>query len=239
MSGHSHWAGIKRKKAVVDAKRAQIFTKLGRAITIAAKNSGGNPDFNPSLRLAIDKAKSFNMPKDKIENSIKKGSGESSEKLFEVQYEALGPEGTMLIIETITDNKNRTVSDIRRILEKYAGKMADGGISWNFKRVGILELEPKEEEREKILETAIELDARDIIEKEDGTIQIISNLEKFNFIKESLRKYPVLSININYLPQNPISLNKAQAEKYDRLLSELLDHPDVQEVYDNIQESGI
>ncbi len=127
MSGHSHWAGIKHKKAVADAKRAQVFTKLGRAISVAARNGGGNPEFSPTLRLAIDKARSFNMPKDRIENSIKKGVGEpAGNRLEETEYEVLGPYGTMIMIKTITDNKNRTVSEIRRILEKHGGKMAEG-----------------------------------------------------------------------------------------------------------------
>jgi len=177
MSGHSHWAGIKHKKAVTDAKRAQIFTKLGHAIAVAARNGGGNPDFNPALRLAVDKARSLNMPKDKIENSIKKGTGEGLEnRLEEAQYEALGPFGIMLIINVITDNKNRTVSDLRRLLEKHGGKMADGGVSWNFKRSGAA-----------------------------------------------------------YVPQYTISLEPGQKEKYEKLIEDLTDHPDVQEFYDNLQ----
>jgi len=175
MSGHSHWSGIKHKKGVADAKRAQIFTKLGHAIFVAARAGGGNPDFNATLRLAIDKAKEFNMPKDKIENSIKKGTGEGSEnKLEEAQYEAMGPFGTMLIIKVITDNKNRTVSDLRRILEKHGGKIA--AVSWNFKR--------------------------------DGA---------------------------EYVPQYSITLDSAQQEKYQKLLDDLDDQPDVQEFYDNLQ----
>jgi len=177
MSGHSHWSGIKHKKAVADAKRAQIFTKLGHAIAVAARSGGSNPDFNPALRLAIDKAKEFNMPKDRIKNSIKKGTREGLEnKLVEAQYEAMGPFGTMLIIKVITDNKNRAVSDLRRVLEKHGGKMADGGVSWNFKR--------------------------------EGT---------------------------GYVPQYAITLDSTQQEKYQKLLADLADQPDVQEFYDNLE----
>jgi YebC/PmpR family DNA-binding regulatory protein len=176
MSGHSHWSGIKHKKAVADAKRGQIFTKLGHAIAVAAREGGGNPEFNAALRLAIEKAKEFNMPKDKIENSVRKGTGEGAQnRLEEAQYEALGPFGTMLIIKVITDNKNRTVSELRRILEKHGGKMADGGVSWNFKRVGA-----------------------------------------------------------EYVPQYSITLETKEQEKYQKLLADLSDQPDVQEFYDNL-----
>lgn len=237
MSGHSHWSGIKHKKAVADAKRAQIFTKLGRAISVTARNGGGNPEFNPALRLAIEKARSFNMPKDKIENSIAKGTGEGSDsKLEEAEYEALGPFGTMLIIQTITDNKNRTVSDLRRTLENHGGKMADGGISWNFKRVGIINIVPSPDQKEEIFNLAIENDADDIWEKNDSSIKIVSNLEKFNSLKEIFARYSVRESGLSYVSKNPVTLNSKQKEKYDKLIESLIEHPDVQEVFDNVQD---
>lgn len=237
MSGHSHWSGIKHKKAVADAKRAQVFTKLGRAISVAARNGSGNPEFNPALRLAIEKARSFNMPKDKIENSIKKGTGESAgNQLAETEYEALGPYGTMLMIKIITDNKNRTVSEIRRILEKHGGKMADGGISWNFKRVGIIDILPNPNQKETIINLAIENEVDDILEKKDDSIEIISNLENFNNLKEIFSNYPVRESGLSYFPKNPVTLNLEQKAKYNKLVESLIDHPDVQEVFDNVQD---
>ena len=234
MSGHSHWAGIKRKKAIQDAKRAQIFTKLGRAITVSARTGGGNPDFNANLRLAIEKAKEFNMPKDKIENSIRKGiGGEADNQLEEVQYEALGPFATMFIISVITDNKNRTVSELRRIFEKHGGKMANGGVSWNFKRAGLINIKPDNSQKEEIENTAIENGAEDLVEKENGLILVVSSLENFNDLKNKLSRFNLQESGIGYLPLNPVKISKEQEEKYEKLVFDLTDHPDVQEVFDN------
>lgn len=237
MSGHSHWAGIKHKKAVQDAKRAQVFTKLGKAITIAARLGGGNPDFNPNLRLAIEKAKEFNMPKDRIENSIRKGTGEGEEnRLEEAQYEALGPSATMLIILVITDNKNRTVSELRRILEKHGGKMADGGVSWNFKRAGLINILPEINQIEEAMDLAIESGADDVVERKDGSLLIVSALDNFNGLKEKVSQFKVRESGVGYIGQNPITLDKKQKEKYERLIEDLTEHPDVQEVFDNVIE---
>jgi len=237
MSGHSHWAGIKRKKAVQDAKRARIFTKLGRAITIAARLGGKNPNFNTSLRLAIEKAKEFNMPKDKIENSVQKGSGEGADiRLEEIQYEALGPFGIMLIILVITDNRNRAVSDLRRILEKHGGKMADGGVSWNFKRAGSITISPDHKSKEEAMNLAIENGADDIIEIKNGAMTVYSAPENYNHLKEKLLSFNILESSTGYFPQNPISVEPANREKYERLIEDLTDHPDVQEVFDNVQD---
>lgn len=238
MSGHSHWAGIKHKKAVADAKRAQVFTKLGRAISVVARNGGGNPEFNPALRLAIDKARSFNMPGDKIENSVQKGTGESAgNQLEETEYEALGPYGTMLMIKTITDNKNRIVSEIRRILEKHGGKMADGGISWNFRRAGIINILPDAAQKEVAINLAIEGNAEDVLEKKDGSVQVVTSLKNLNSLKEQLSVFGIQESGVGYTPQNPVSLSAEQQKKYGNLMDELIEHPDVQEVYDNISES--
>lgn len=235
MSGHSHWSGIKHKKAVADAKRAQIFTKLGRAISVAARNGGGNPEFNPALRLAIEKARSFNMPKDKIENSIAKGTGEGVQnRLEEARYEALGPSGTMLIIKVITDNKNRTVSDLRRILEKHGGKMADGGVSWNFKRTGIIEIAPGEK-KEEAINLAIENGVEDVIERDEERVLFYVSLDNFNQLNERLINFNITESSVGYVPQNPITLEGTAQEKYQKLLADLTDQPDVQEFYDNLQ----
>lgn len=235
MSGHSHWSGIKHKKAVRDAKRAQIFTKLGRAISIAARQGGGSPEFNPTLRLAIDKAKEFNMPKDKIENSIRKGTGEGADsQLEEFQYEALGPAGIMLLVSGITDKKNRTVSEIRRILENHGGKMADGGVSWNFKRAGTIILKPQNNEKEDAINTAIEHGADDVIEKDTDTVVVLSTLDNFNDLKEKLSPFNIVESDVGYAPLNPLSIEPANQVKYEKLIEELTDHPDVQEVFDNI-----
>jgi len=238
MSGHSHWAGIKHKKALQDAKRAQIFTKLGRAITIAARSGGANNDFNPALRLAIEKAKEFNMPKDRIDSLIKKGSGKGEgAELEETRYEALGPFGIMIIISVITDNKNRTVSELRRILEKHGGKMADGGVSWNFKRAGIINLSVSPKQREEAEDIAIENGADDIIEKNSSTIIIHSPLENFNKLKKKLARFSIGETSVGYIPQNPIPIGPEVKEKYENLVEELTEHPDVQEVFDNTRET--
>jgi len=214
-----------------------VFTKLGRAISVAARNGCGNPEFNPTLRLAIDKARSFNMPKDRIENSIQKGTGTSAgNQLEEAEYEALGPYGTMLMIKTITDNKNRTVSEIRRILEKHGGKMADRGISWNFRRTGIINILPDASQKETAVNSAIEGNAEDVLEKKDGSVQIIASLENFNSLKEALTQFNILESGVGYVPQNPLGLSKEQREKYNHLIENLVDHPDVQEVFDNVSE---
>jgi len=235
MSGHSHWAGIKRKKALVDAKRAQNFTKLTRAITIAAKEGGGNPEFNPLLRLAIEKAREFNVPKDKIEKAIRKGTGEEeSENLEEKTYEALGPAGTMFIIRTISDNSNRTVGELRRIMEKNNGKMADGGIGWNFKRFGILAFSVEEERKEELINSAIENQAEDFLEEENGDIMIKCAVENLNKIKNALAGYRLTKSEIRYLPLNPLVLTEKDKAKYVKLLSEIYENPDVQDVYDNV-----
>lgn len=235
MSGHSHWAGIKHKKAVVDAKRAQVFTKLGRAISVAAREGGGNPDFNPNLRLAIEKARELNMTKDKIEKAIRRGMGlEEGKLLEEIIYEALGPSGTMLIIITITDNRNRAISEIRRIIEKHGGKMADGGIGWNFKRLGIINLSPNDNQYEDAMNTAIENDAEDVIENGNGKLTAYSSLENFNDLKTLLAPFNITESGIGYIPQNAITLEGRDKEKFEKLIEELEDHQDVQEIFDNL-----
>ncbi len=236
MSGHSHWSGIKRKKALVDSKRAQKFTKLGRAITIASREGGENPDFNPNLRLAIEKAKEFNMPKDKILNSIKKGSSKNAEdQLEEVTYEALGPEGIMLVIETITDNRNRTVSEIRHILDEHGGKMADGGVGWNFRRRGLITFQVLEEQKEEFELKAIECSVEDLMEEEKGAVSVICSLEDIEKIKEKLSDFPIIENIVAYLSNNPVAISDKVRKKYDILLDDLENQSDVQEIWDNVE----
>lgn len=241
MSGHSHWAGIKRKKAVVDAKRAQKFTKLGKAITIAARIGGENPDFNPNLRLAIEKAKEFNMPKEKILNSIKKGgSKEEGTQLEEILYEALGPFGTMFLIEVVTDKKNRTISELRKIMESFGGKMADGGVGWNFKRKGIILFKIKEDQRETFLERALLEGVEDLEEDQKGEdlqVSILTEVDKFSQIKESLADFTILESKVAYIATNPkliSEMEEKEKEKVEGLLSELEDQEDVMELHSNL-----
>lgn len=225
----------------MDAKRAQKFTKLGKAITIAARLGGENPDFNPNLRLAIEKAKEFNMPKDRIINSIKKGSGKDPDnQLEEILYEALGPAGTMFLIETVTDKKNRTISELRKIMESFGGKMADGGVGWNFKRKGILLIESGEDQKENIFETAVLSGAEDVLEEESEgriIISVLTEVEKFSAVKEALSEFEMRETKISYVPNNPQIFNEIEEkyqEKISCLMEELEDHPDVLELYSNV-----
>ena len=178
MSGHSHWAGIKHKKALTDAKRANVFTKFGCLVTIAAREGGGNPDANFKLKLAIDQARSVNMPKENIERAIKRGTGELKDQaaIEEIVYEAFGPGGIMMIIKTLTDNKNRTVSEIKTILGKFGGKLGGpGSVMWNFEMSGS-ELKPKS-----IMEINEEIKAQyekllEALDNQDDIQEIYDNL---------------------------------------------------------------
>ena len=170
MSGHSHWAGIKQRKGVNDAKRANVFTKYGRLVSIAAKQGGGNPDHNFSLRLAIDQARSVNMPKDTIERAIKKGTGELKDgaEIEEVIYEGYGPGNVAMLVKTATDNRNRTVSEIKSIFTKAGGKMAgEGSVKFMFRQVGNIEISTEEKNVDEIEMVAIEAGAEDVISEKD------------------------------------------------------------------------
>ncbi len=241
MSGHSHWAGIKHKKALEDAKKGKIFSKLSRIITIAVKEGGGDPIMNPKLRDAIENARSFNMPKDNIERAIKKGTGEiGGEAIESVSYEAYGPGGIPLIIEAITDNKNRTLGDIKSVLGKYEGKLAgEGSVRWMFERRGVLQLNivpPANMDREGTELAMIDAGAEDV--KWDGDmLEIYSAVHELETVKQKLHHqgYKILSSGLHWVPKEGVSpSDEKQRQMLEKLFGELAENEDVQEIYSNL-----
>ncbi|MBI5665519.1 MAG: YebC/PmpR family DNA-binding transcriptional regulator [Nitrospirae bacterium] len=238
MSGHSKWAGIKHKKAIVDAKRGKAFTKVSKEITVAAKIGGGSPDMNARLRLAIEKAKEVNMPADNIKRAIMKGTGELPGVVYEeTTYEGYGPGGVALIIEVMTDNKNRTVGEIRHTLTKHNGNMGETGcVSWMFKKKGYILVDKKALDEDTLMTYALDAGAEDFKnDPGEENYEITTAPMDFNTVKEALEKNNIkLShAEVTMVPQNYIKLEGKEAEKMLRLMEALEDHDDVQNVYAN------
>ncbi|MER3446082.1 MAG: YebC/PmpR family DNA-binding transcriptional regulator [Candidatus Dadabacteria bacterium] len=235
MSGHSKWSNIKHKKAAADAKRGKIFTKLIRELTVAAR-LGGDPNTNPRLRMAIAAAKSQNMPKDTIERAIKRGTGEiGGEELYEVTYEGYGPGGSAVLVEVLTDNKNRTVSDIRRIFTKYGGNLGESGcVAWTFEKKGRIAFEKGKVDEDKLFEIALEAGADDV-KTEEGELVVITSPDTFESVKSAIEgaglKYT--SAEVTMIPQNSVRIEGKEAEQMLRLMEALEDSDDVQNVYSN------
>ena len=237
MSGHSKWSSIKHKKGATDAKRGKVFTRLIKEITVAARmGGGGDPASNPRLRTAIQAAKNENMPKDNIERAIKKGTGELEGVNYEESiYEGYGPGGAAIFIESLTDNKNRAVADIRYIFSKNGGNLGENGcVAWMFNKKGYINIEKKSVNEEKIMEIAIDAGAEDIREEENN-IEIITSLEDFESVKEAIddASIPYLDAEITMLPQTAAYLEGKEAEQMIRLMEALEDCDDVQKVYTN------
>lgn len=238
MSGHSHWAGIKHKKGLNDAKRAKIFTKFGKIITIAARE-GGNPDFNFKLKLAIDQARSVNMPKENIERAIKRGTGElkGDAEIEEVTYEAYGPGNVAMLIKVATDNKNRTVGELKTVLTKSGGKLVPAGsVSFLFKQVGNINLAvDKEDGLDEMEMKVIDAGAEDTIYSEN-TLTVYTKPENLKKVQENLEKAGLKAENamLVYAPIQKASLNEGDKIDYEKLLELLDDQDDVQEIYDNL-----
>jgi YebC/PmpR family DNA-binding regulatory protein len=234
MAGHSKFSNIKHRKGAQDAKRAKIFTKLQREIVVSAK-SGSNPEFNPRLRTAIIAARSQNMPKDRIENAIKKAEGGDSSNFDEMRYEAYGPNGTAFIIDALTDNKNRTASEVRSTLTKNAGNIAaSGAVTFMFENIGFIEYNLESAKEEEIFEFALENGARDIFSDENSH-QIYCSIEDFISVQDALiKKYgdPIFS-KIIWKAKDLINLNDEQAEKITALVDKLEDLDDVQSIFYN------
>ena len=235
MSGHSKWSTIKRKKGLADAKRGAVFTKLGNLITIAAKDKGGDLDTNFSLRMAVDKAKSANMPKDNIEKAIKRGTGElEGGQILELLYEGIGPANTQYIVKAITDNKNRSASEIRHIFSKHGGSLS--AVLWNFNQKGVIRILNDnfsiDDDKEMGL---IELGAEDI-QKEDEGITIISNIRDLQNLKKYFddKEVETESAEIEYLAKDTIKLNETDHEKTDKLEDALDECEDIGNYYSNI-----
>ena len=237
MSGHSKWSSIKHKKGATDAKRGKVFTRLIKEITVAARmGGGGDPASNPRLRTAIQAAKNENMPKDNIERAIKKGTGELEGVNYEESiYEGYGPGGAAVFIESLTDNKNRAVADIRYIFSKNGGNLGENGcVAWMFDKKGYINIEKKSANEEKIMEIAIDAGAEDIREEENN-IEIITSLEDFESVKEAIDDASILYLDaeITMLPQTTAYLEGKEAEQMIRLMEALEDCDDVQKVYTN------
>ncbi len=236
MAGHSKWANIKHKKMREDARKGRIFTKVAREIIVAARLGGGDPDKNPRLRRAIQLAKSVNMPKENIERAIKRGIGELPGVTYEeVVYEGYGPGGVAIMVEAITDNRNRTVSEIRSIFSKHGGSLGETGcVSWLFERKGVIRIAEEAISEDELMEVAIEAGAEDV-KIEDGLYQVITSFEDYDAVKRAIeeRGIPVESAEITYIPQNTVKVEGEKAEKLLKLLEALESHDDVQHTYAN------
>jgi len=237
MSGHSKWSSIKHKKGAADAKRGKIFTKLIKEITVAARMGGsGDPDANPRLRTAILAAKAENMPKDNIERGIKKGTGELEGVDYEENtYEGYGPGGAAVFLESLTDNKNRAVADIRHIFAKCGGNLGENGcVAWMFDKKGYIVVERSAIDEDSLMETALDAGAEDVRE-DDTNFEVISAPEDFEAVKAAIdeKKIPYLDAEVTMLPQTATSLQGKEADQMIRLMDMLDDCEDVQKVYTN------
>lgn len=233
MAGHSKWKKIKRKKGAADAKRGKIFTQLIRELTVCARKGGGDPDFNPGLRVAMAAARQANMPNDNIDRAIKKGTGElEGITLEEVTYEGYGPGGVAMIVEVITDNKNRTVSEIRSCFTKYKGNLAaTGAVSWMFTKKGIITIDKKACEEDTLMDVILEAGAEDMSEDEDQ-YEVHTTAENFEKVRDAIdkNKIKMISSEIDMIPQSTIHLDGKSAEQMLKLMEVLEDHDDVQKV---------
>lgn len=238
MAGHSKWNNIKNRKGKEDAKRGKVFTKLARYIMVAAKEGGGDPDYNPSLKAAIDKAKAENMPNDNIERAIKKGTGESgSDSYEEIIYEGYGPSGTAIIVNCLTDNRNRTASDVRHAFDKYGGNLGQtGSVAYMFDRKGFIAIERSESiDEDELTMLAIELGAEDFEGDENG-FEVVMEPSDFNVVRNGLQDagYSFAAAELTYLPQNMVVLqDEKDVKNMVKLIDMLEDNDDVQEVYHN------
>jgi YebC/PmpR family DNA-binding regulatory protein len=247
MSGHSHWSSIKHKKGRADEKRSKDFAKMSKIIEVAARN-GKDPDLNPKLAIAIEKARSFNMPTDNIERAIKKGSGQltEGEKLEEMTYEGYGPAGIAIIIEVITDNKNRTVNELKHIFSQFEGKLAEtGAVKWMFERKGVISLNLEQEifkdltdeqKKEKLELIAIEAGVDNINWFEDR-MDIYINIDRMKQIKDDLNKNNLIieEVSLDWIPNNYQEVSSEDKEKLESFFEALDENDSVQEIYSNLR----
>lgn len=241
MSGHSKWSTIKRKKGATDAKRGQLFTRLAREIAIAAREGGGDPDVNFRLRLAVDKARGNNMPKDNIERAIKRGTGESKDGgvIEEVTYEGYAPHGVAMLIEVVTDNRNRAVADIRHMLNRYGGSLGEGGsVAWQFTRAAYFAFSAEGHDSDEIFELAVEAGADDVTFDEE-IIEIVGPVESFKEIADRLRLHGVEAeeAGLRMLPNHDIEVGVDETVQVMRVIESLEELEDVQNVYSNLHVS--
>ena len=237
MSGHSKWATIKRKKGAVDAKRGKIFTKLIKEITLAARLGGGDPEGNARLRQAVLAAKAENMPKDNIDRAIKKGSGEmgGASAYEEITYEGYGPGGVAVLLDVMTDNKKRTVAEIRHIFSKHGGNLAENGaVAWIFEKKGSILLEKKGVNEDVLMEVALDAGAQDVRE-EENEFEVITEPSSFETVRKALEAagFKYAQAQISMIPQNTVKLAEDKAGSMLKMMEKLEDNDDVQNVYAN------
>lgn len=236
MSGHSKWSSIKHKKGAADAKRGKIFTKLIKEITVAARLGGGDPDGNPRLRAAIAAAKAENMPKENIERGIKKGTGELEGISYEeANYEGYGPGGVAVLVDCVTDNKNRTVADVKHFFERYGGNLgAPGCVAWMFEKKGLIVFEKEKVDEEQLLDLALEAGAEDV--KEQGAdFEVITDPSDFEAVKKAVDEagLPYTFSEVTMIPRNTVGVEGKKAQQMLNLMQALEDHDDVSHVYAN------
>jgi len=237
MSGHSKWSTIKRKKGAIDSRRGQIFTRLIKEITVAARSGGGDPEGNSRLRAAINTAKTENMPKDNIIRAIKKGTGEIAGEVYdEILYEGYGPGGVAVLVDCMTDNRNRTVADVRHFFAKSNGNLGESGcVSWMFAKKGLIQVDKKVVSEEKLMDLSLEAGAEDVVE-EDSEFQIFTAPEDFDTVRTALEEagVPFLEASVTRVPQNMVEVTDEKiGRSLLKLLENLEDHDDVQNVFAN------
>ena len=237
MSGHSKWATIKRAKAANDAKRGKLFTKIGHEIMVAVRQGGPDPEVNFRLRMALEKAKRANMPKDNIERAIKRGTGElKGEDLAEVMYEGYAPNGVALLVQVLTDNKNRAVADVRRILTRQGGSLAEAGaVAWQFERKGYIAIAPDGLDQDHIFEVAVEAGAEDVVFSDD-LVEVYAEMEDFQAVRQALKDEGVEfeTVELSMIPKTTMQLEEKDALKVMAVIEALEELDDTQQVYSNL-----
>jgi YebC/PmpR family DNA-binding regulatory protein len=238
MAGHSKWAQVKHKKAVVDARKGKLFSKLSREISVASRLGGGNPDMNPRLRLAIEKAKEVNMPSDNIKRAIMKGTGELPGASYEeARYEGYGPGGVAIMIDVMTDNRNRTISEIRHIMSKHGGNIAEAGsVTWVFQKKGYILIDKEAIDEDGMMAIALEAGAEDFRnEPYEENYEIITSPDDLNKVRDYLQEQnvPINLAEVTFLPKSYVKVERHDAERVLTLIDALEEHDDVQNVYAN------
>jgi YebC/PmpR family DNA-binding regulatory protein len=236
MAGHSKWANIKHRKAAQDKKRGKVWTKLIREVTVAAREGGGDADANPRLRLAMDKAFGANMPRDTVDRAIKRGAGGGEGETYdEIRYEGYGPGGTAIMVDCMTDNRNRTAAEVRHGFTKHGGNLGtDGSVSYLFSKQGVISFQPGTDE-DAVIEVALEVGAEDVVVNDDGSLDVITKPEDFSAVKRALTDagFDTEAAEVTFNASTQTELDRENAEKLLKLVDALEDLDDVQEVYHN------
>ena len=238
MAGHSKWANIKHRKAASDAKRGKVFTRIAKELTIAARDGGGDPDTNPRLRLVMQQARAANMPNDNIDRAIKRGTGElEGQTLEQIMLEGYGPGGIGILIECVTDNRNRTVADVRHALSRNGGSMADAGsVAWNFSRKSVIAIDKEGKDEEEVLMAVIDAGAEDVKEEEE-TFDVYAEPENFDSVREAVESagYEIKEAKLAFVPNQSVELTGDEVTSALKLLDALDDQDDVQNVFSNVE----